>query len=263
MKPERVPADGNLPGLLDRLVCGELDELGRRRLLEWLEEDPLRWRLCGLAFLEAQTWSQALGEWPLCEPANSVALDQGGSENSRRPAGRNRVTTRTRAVSAAAEASTTRRTAIRRALIASAVVVAFGLGLALREFVDPLKTPHDRPVAGGASSGIADRNAGQENHHAARTEEPVFASLDVQTGGRFGETAPIRIPVAPAGSNTGEEQTARRIEEIPEYIRQQWERRGYKVSLERRYVFARLPDGRQVAVPVEQVHVNPVRISIN
>jgi len=43
----------------------------------------------------------------------------------------------------------------------------------------------------------------------------------------------------------------------------QWERRGYKVSLERRYLFARLPDGQQVAVPIEHVHVNPIPVSIN
>jgi len=76
-------------------------------------------------------------------------------------------------------------------------------------------------------------------------------------------TAPIRIPVMPAGSESGDELTARRPVQIPEYVRQQWERRGYKVFLERRYVFARLPDGQQVAVPVAQLHVNPVPVNIN
>jgi hypothetical protein len=263
MKPERMPADGELSVLMDRLVCGELDELVRGRLLEWLEADPRRWRACGLAFLEAQTWSQALGHWPLHEPGNSLTLNQFGSESSRRPAVCDGSTGRTGAVPAASVPALERRMAIRRALIAAAVVVAFGLGLALREFVDPSKPPHDRPVAGAATSGADDQSAAQENRDVPQTEEPLLASLDVQAGGRFGVTAPIRIPVVPAGSDIGEDQAARRLAEIPEYVRQQWERRGYKVSLERRYVFARLPDGRRVAVPVEQFHVNPVPVSIN
>jgi hypothetical protein len=260
MKQEHVAREEDLPNLLDRMVCGDLDEVARRRLVEWLEEDPSRWRLCGLAFLEAQTWSETLGQW--LRPGTANTADQAGSENSRRPADPAASTRRTPAVPAASEPFMDRRRTILRAVAVATVVVAFGLGLALRDVVDPPK-PHDRPVAGDASSGTNNRNIAPQDDGAARTDEPVLASLDVQAGGRFGMTAPIRIPVAPADADVGEDQSARRIMEIPEYIRQQWERRGYKVSLERRYVFARLPDGRQVAVPVEQVHVNPVPVSIN
>ena len=49
----------NMNGQLDRLVSGELDEQDRGPVIAWLEEDPRRWRLCGLLFLESQTWSQA------------------------------------------------------------------------------------------------------------------------------------------------------------------------------------------------------------
>jgi hypothetical protein len=263
MKPERMPPDVEPSGLLDRLVCGELDQLSRGRMLQWLEADPRRWRAVGLAFLEAQTWSHALEEWPLREMENRVPVAEARSERSRLPAGRDGLIGRTESVPVSSEPSRQPRKAIRRAVIAAAVVVAFGLGLALRDFVDPLKRPHDRPVAGGARTGADDHSAGQENRGAPRADEPVLASLDVQAGGRFGVTAPIRIPVAPAGSDIVEDQTARRLVEIPEYVRQQLERRGFKLSFERRYVFARLPDGRQVALPVEQIHVNPVPISIN
>jgi hypothetical protein len=263
MKPERVTLEGEPSGLLDRLVCGELDERSRGRLLQWLEADPLRWRVAGLAFLEAQTWSQALGEWPLRENENSVSLDNTDSERSRRPADREGATGRTRAVPVSSEPSRHRRKAIHRAVIAAVVVFAFGSGLALRDFVNPLKRRHDRPLAGGAPREADGQNAGQENRGAPRAEEPVLASLDVQAGGPFGVTAPIRIPVAPASSDIEEDHSPRGLTEIPEYVRQQLERRGFKVSLERRYVFARLPDGRQVALPVEQIHVNPVPISIN
>ena len=137
-----------------------------------------------------------------------------------------------------------------------------GISLSLHytgSLLDWLRT--NRPEFIGRLQALVER--GQVEILGGGYYEPVLASLDVHAGGRFGMTAPIRIPVAPADADVGKDQSARRTVEIPEYIRQQWERRGYKVSLERRYVFARLPDGRQVAVPVEQVHVNPVHVTIN
>jgi hypothetical protein len=47
--------------LFDRLVDGELPDRERRELLVRLEKVPDGWRRCALAFLEAQTWRQALG----------------------------------------------------------------------------------------------------------------------------------------------------------------------------------------------------------
>jgi hypothetical protein len=256
MHSEHWASEAELPNLLDRLVGGDLDEAARRRVLEWLDEDPVRWRLCGLAFLEAQTWSEALGQWPPQASANSIAQER--NQKSRQLVDRHAM-----GVPVTSAPSIARRRGIRRALVAAAVVTAFGVGLALRDVVDPPKPAHDQPVAGAAPSGTNNRNAGQKEQGATPSDEPLFAALDVQAGGRFGMTAPIRIPVAPADADIEEEQAARRTVEIPEYIRQQWERRGYKVSLERRYVFARLPDGRKVALPIEQVHVNPVPVSIN
>ncbi len=47
--------------LIDRLVDGELPDVERRQLLLRLETEPDGWRRCALAFLEAQTWREALG----------------------------------------------------------------------------------------------------------------------------------------------------------------------------------------------------------
>jgi hypothetical protein len=55
--PPRSPGDDRL---LDRLVDGELPEVERRELLIRFENEPDGWRRCALAFLEAQTWRQAL-----------------------------------------------------------------------------------------------------------------------------------------------------------------------------------------------------------
>src|SRR4051794_41175929 len=46
--------------LIDRLVDGELDPAGRRALLVHFETEPGGWRRCALAFLEAQSWREAL-----------------------------------------------------------------------------------------------------------------------------------------------------------------------------------------------------------
>lgn len=46
---------------LDRLVDGQLTDPQRRDVLTRLEEEPDGWRRCALAFLEAQSWKEALG----------------------------------------------------------------------------------------------------------------------------------------------------------------------------------------------------------
>ena len=45
---------------IDRLVDGDLNESDRREILLALEEDPDGWRRCALAFLEDQSWREAL-----------------------------------------------------------------------------------------------------------------------------------------------------------------------------------------------------------
>jgi hypothetical protein len=246
MKREQIISEDELPGLLDGLVCGELDDTTRAHLLAWLEADPLRWRRCGLAFLEAQTWSQALGQWP------------GGERAYARP-GR----TVPGAMTAMAGGESPRRARVRAALTAALVLVAFGLGFALRRPADAPRQHAVEPAVRGSAPKPDDGLFHGEGRGDAVAGEPVLASLDVQAGGRFGAPTPIRIPVVPAAADTVEDRTGQHVAQIPEYVRQQWERRGYKVSLERRYVFARLPDGQQVVVPVEQFHVNPVPVSMN
>ena len=48
--------------LFDRLVDGELSDAERRTLLESLDAQPSGWQRCALAFLEAQSWREGLGQ---------------------------------------------------------------------------------------------------------------------------------------------------------------------------------------------------------
>jgi hypothetical protein len=85
--------------------------------------------------------------------------------------------------------------------------------------------------------------------------DPVLASLSLQSPLGAAQPATVQIPVIPSDSQTA---AVNQLDKIPDYVRQQWERRGYRVTTERRYLFAKLPDGRQVVVPVEQLCVNPL-----
>jgi len=240
MTAEAHSIDDEMPGFIDRLVCGEIDESSRRTVLTWLEDDPARWRMCGLAFLEAQAWSGALGDWshPVSSvPAPVVELRGRQSAGPKRPG-------RVRALFAAA-----------------AVAVAFVAGILLRDVVIPVQ-----PAAGPALvHEIKSKNpvpTADENSDAVQANrEPILAEVEMQTTGGLGPGAPIRIPVIPARAGANDVQEPR--SEIPEYVRQQWERRGYDVSVERRFLLAKLPGGQQVAVPVEQLRLNPKPIHIN
>src|SRR5207253_643240 len=84
--------------LLDHLVDGELADDERRELLMQLEKEPDGWRRCALAFLEAQTWRQALAPvacqaWlTSSESASEVSHDPGyrGVDRPRSPSIRSR-----------------------------------------------------------------------------------------------------------------------------------------------------------------------------
>jgi anti-sigma factor RsiW len=58
-----------LNSLIDRLVDGELPDRERSALLLRLETEPDGWRRCALAFLEAQSWREALAPVAAAAPA--------------------------------------------------------------------------------------------------------------------------------------------------------------------------------------------------
>jgi hypothetical protein len=67
------------PQILDRLVDGELGESERREVLQTLERQPDGWRQCALAFLEAQSWGDALTHF-VRHPEESSASRAGMAE---------------------------------------------------------------------------------------------------------------------------------------------------------------------------------------
>jgi len=66
-----MPLEQDDDRLIDQLVDGELPDALRRELLLRLDSDPDGWRRCALAFLESQSWREALH--PLTAPARPAA----------------------------------------------------------------------------------------------------------------------------------------------------------------------------------------------
>jgi hypothetical protein len=114
--------------LLDRLVDGELEEVDRRDLLQRLEAEPDGWRRCALAFLEAQSWREALA--PLVAAAGAG------------PAATNRNRSRRRF----------REPVARWAGLAAALALTYVLGRSYRD--GPQITQADRPAAFAPASQV-------------------------------------------------------------------------------------------------------------
>jgi hypothetical protein len=220
---------------LQRLVCGELDEAQRRPLLDWLDQEPGRWRLCGLLFFEAQTWSEAIKEWP--------------AQHTSEPQGKSTLT----------RSNLTARGGLRRVrdalVLAASVLVAYVLGAA---------TQIDEVYTGAPSSVVKGTSNANDTHAVVGTSSkiaPIMARLPATKTAGLPVQPALHIPVVPGSRSVvsnGDDGEA-----IPDYVRQQWARRGYRLDLERRFLLATLPDGQRVAVPFEQYSIKPIPPRIN
>jgi hypothetical protein len=215
---------------LERLVCGELDEQARAPLLAWLDAEPSRWRVCGLLFLEAQTWSQAFENWtepaPLAQrPKVAVTTD------NRTSRGRWRRTTEIVG-------------------LAASVLVAFLLGAAAQQ--------HRHLTRDAAVSTVVNRSDVDAATTSDANPAPVMAMLPMAS--RAGMPVPaLHIPVVPQSASDSKAG----VESVADYVRRQWERRGYHLDVERRYLIAKLPGGQQIAVPLRQYSITPLPPKIN
>lgn len=227
------------PQEIDRLVDGELSDADRRALLLRLDRQPSGWRLCALAFLEAQTWRTT---------ARSMADD---------------APLRLDAPTTPAVHREARRVSLSRRWLslAAATLLAFGLGsllgphwsvtderLAVREASEP-----ERDVE--ARSSQADQG------HTAAPAPAEEASPEAAGGGvrvvglaRFGDEEGMQ-PAVPIVSGPGldEDWLRAQPELLPESARRQLERRGWRVKQGRKLFSVELNDGSRVTIPVECV----------
>ncbi len=214
--------------LFDRLVDGELSDDERRRLIASLDDRPDGWRQCALAFLEAQSWRRQFTQ--VVRPAP---------------------------IAATAASGTTRRSPAQRHwglawALAASVLLAFTLGLALRDYLlFPLQSP-------GPGSGT----------QLAATDAPQFAeasptdddSIDVVTfwvRDEEGRAQPMLVPLVDAqtfDSQLGTEFQSSLSADARDHLQGE----GYAVQSNRRYAPFRLDDGRSMVVPVEDTRIVPI-----
>ena len=227
MSSAHLVTESTLQAQLDRLVSGDLPAAERRNLLAWLDEEPSRWRQCGLAFLEAQNWAEALetlGEGSRGkEPAVLVSPSARGE---RVPA---------------------HRSFLRMLAMAAGILVALSCGIVIgRQWDAPFSVrptiasaPHDSQPAAPLPGGEEDKAQVQ------------LATVSVPTDLSPKVPALLQLPVkTPSAGDSAYQPSS-----IPDHVREQWKRRGFELREERRFLPARLADGREVMLPVNEVQV--------
>ena len=227
-----TPVDSQL---IDRLVDGELPDDQRRDLLRALDVEPDGWRRCAIAFIEAQSWQQALfsGETKLQLGVGVNPLQMVTARPSRRRAG----------------------TSHWWGSIAAAAAAAFLIGA----------------MAGGAWSGGRSTELAQEQSpetviHAAQedvsphdpraprqlaTADPRGFHVNTVSLDRLG----MNLPISVAGdAEAARDLLTRQQPALSDYGRQVLQRQGIEVEPARRTSIALpLDGGRQIELPVEKV----------
>jgi len=222
MKDTAVKIDKTVQARIDGLVADELPEEERHNLLVWLDQDPSRWRLCALAFLEAQTWEAATAAWP---------RGQGAAPELVQP--KQRVTPQRVPVAAASRS-------VSSVALAGALALMFATGVvsgrfwSVREPASPQASPPASTLAKSSS---------------AVDTAPLLATVSVRTNLDPQVRAQLQVPVTPVSAE------AVQTPAFSEYERMQWERRGFELNEERRYLPARLPDGREIIVPIKKIEM--------
>jgi hypothetical protein len=206
---------------LDRLVDGDLPETERHELLLRLESDPEGWRRCALAFLEHQAWSKALAT---VAPADSMPAPG--------------------PVPARLRTSWMRRASIAATVLASTFAGGFAAG-GLAKMDRPVEVANANPPG---SASIPKSSQPDEIRE--------VGSLQL-VDGSAGESPPDRFPIR-SGPGLDDQWLRSQPPSVPEYVRVQLERQGYKVAERRKLVSFELEDGRRVSIPVDEVAVGYV-----
>jgi anti-sigma factor RsiW len=221
--------------LFDRLVDGELSAAERRRLLASLDDQPGGWRRCALAFLEAQRWSEVLGEF-VRDPVPAQAADEKVS------------------VTPVSPAHFERRREVVWLAVAAGLLAAFTLGLTWRG---------GAPIAGNAPVPSGDTVAEVIPPPASHSPDAAGATdaLTLWVRDEAGKARPLRVPLVDA--RTLDQQLGMEFQTgMPADVRSQLQDRGFDVRSKRRYAPLWLENGRPMIVPVEDTRIVPVSQSV-
>lgn len=206
--------------LYDRLVDGELTAAERHALLASLDDRPGGWRRCALAFLEAQSWREGLGQF--VRGADATTASGGGNL----------------AASTALKRSTLKQ-GMAWLAIAASVLVAFALGTMRRDAGPTIAT--NAPIPSPATS----------------VKPKVDDALTLFVRDESGQMRPMRVPLVDAA--TLDRQLGVQFQPtLPTTIRERLQHRGFDIQSKQRYAPLWLENGRPMIVPVEDTKIVPV-----
>ena len=221
----------NEDALLDRLVDGELSGSDRRRLLESFDKRPEGWRRCALAFLEAQSWREEMGQ-----VARGLASETNEPKSPASPF----APSRKLSVSVVAT----------WLAMAASLVLAFGLGWMQHERGPSIAGGSLNP-SGQVASVPAPSNSG--SHNGTKPGDAVTFFVKDNSGRK----QPVRVPLVDADALDKEFgmqfQTG-----MPDDVRNQLKDNGYAVRSKRQYAPLWLENGRPMILPVEDTNIVPV-----
>ncbi len=256
MKAHREFSAESMAPWIDRLVSGELDDASRRRLLHWLDADPRRWRQCGLAFLEAQSWEQAFGP-ANCEREFNVSPSLASS--AERLAFLGPTLSKSDApTSGAHPAPAAHRHRARPGMawiaVAASVLASFAAGYATKFSTSrPAGVPNQESLAKVSKDQPHERS--QSGAGAKRPpKKPVPSGAPSKPAARFARE--FLIPVSADGAT--KPGAGGTLDVVPEHVVQQWRRRGYRLTQGKKFLPAYLTDGRRVVVPVASIELEYV-----
>ncbi len=223
---------------LQRLLDGELDHAQRCRVLGQLDEQPSQWRMVALALLEEQAFCRELGSQSQRDPqvsrSASIALADGKHSKSNANSG-----------------SISRW--LPMALAASLLVgVGVSAGNWLASRFDS-SSPSDSKIVGG-SMAVAEPTTSDQKPFDFASLTPVgqlnFASdMNSQSNGNS-----IQVPMYEAAPEQFKQMLIAQQQQMQQW-NDQLRRRGFELEWHPEMLESRLPDGRAVIVPIQQVNI--------
>jgi hypothetical protein len=225
MNPNTSNLLPNEENRFDRLADGELSESERRSLLASLDAEPDGWRRCALAFLEAQTWRESLGD--VTPPAQKrVPLPFSTSPSP--------VPTRKKTLGAMGTVMA----------MAASFLVALGLGGWL------LRSP---PAGGSRPSPdlVAHDGASKTLPGGAASK---WETVELRAPHLTGSEEPVQL-AATRRDRLDDEYWKTVPSPVPNNVLEALKRLGCEVRIQRELVPSQLPDGNRLVVPVDNVKV--------
>lgn len=217
--------------LLDRLVDGELSAGERRQLLESFDKRPEGWRRCALAFLEAQSWREEMGQ-----VARGLAYK---ADEPKSPASSGAPGRKSHWSSMATWLA-----------MAACLLLAFGLGRMQHE--------RGRQIASfNRVDQIASVDPPSNSTSPGSVSKGDAVTLFVQ--GDDGRRHPVRVPLVDA--NTLDRQLGVQFQSgLSDDVRNQLKNDGYAVHSKRQYapIWFEEEKGRPMILPVEDTKIVPV-----